>query len=131
MATSTMPNGAKLVNVVTIFSKKATSAAGSSRFWTSRPLPVRGSISPNETIDSRADSTQTDSIKKKNKIAGSGNLLPAFSMTSKKRVVMDFFRAWSFVLIRFIIYAKRAPGGLQGHRNANRTNRSAGKGVLV
>src|SRR5690606_11131619 len=91
MATSTIPNGANPVKVATIFSKKATIALESSKFLTSSTAPVLGSISVNDIVDNIADSTQTSSMRKKNKTAGSGSLLPAFSIKSKKRVMAGFF----------------------------------------
>src|SRR5690606_16001984 len=65
---------------------------GLSKFLTCKVEPVLGSISANDIVDSKADSTQTRSIRKKNRTAGSGSLLPAFSIKSKKRVMAGFFK---------------------------------------
>src|SRR5690606_4942599 len=94
-----MPKGAKLVNVVTMFSKNETMDAGESRLRTSSALPVRGSISTKDIEESSADNTQINSMRKKNKIAGSGSLFPARSTKSRKRVISDFLNTCSFVLI--------------------------------
>ncbi|EDL53040.1 hypothetical protein VSAK1_11860 [Vibrio mediterranei AK1] len=75
------------MKVVTILAKKLASASPVSRLLTSSAVPVRGLIRSKLTLDKSADATQTITSAQKKRIAGSGILLPAFSIKFKKRSI--------------------------------------------
>src|SRR5699024_2513476 len=82
IATSTIPNGAKPIKVVTISDKNSAIAPEVSKLLISIALPVVGSISAKLTVEKTADKPQMTNINIKNNIAGSGSLFPALSTKS-------------------------------------------------
>src|SRR5690606_12367630 len=83
IATKTIPKGAKLVKVVTIFDKKLAIDSAESKFFTTIASLVLGSISEKVKLENSADNIQIIIINPKNNKAGSGNLLPARSTKSR------------------------------------------------
>lgn len=73
------------MNVFTMFARKLANASPVRRLLITRASPERGLISSNDTFDKSADATQVITRAQKNRIAGSGILLPARSIKFKKR----------------------------------------------
>jgi len=103
IATNTMPRGAKPVNVVTMLARKLARASPVSKLVMVRASPVRGFGRSKVTFDKSADAAQVMISAQKNKIAGSGILLPAQHsiLVNKDREstrFYDFFHNWRHIL---------------------------------
>ena len=89
-ATSTTPNGANPVNVVTSRAMNVASASPVSWFWIRTGSSVTGWMSANWTGARIAEAIQVRNSRSRNRIAGSGSLLPTTSMAVRKRLRSPF-----------------------------------------
>jgi len=96
--TSTVPNGAKEVKLVTIFVKIKAKASLEIKLKGLISSPVAGCVAENPIADTIQDNTTTKSDNKKNKVAGCGNVLPAFSIILRNLSVKFLF---SFIIKMF------------------------------
>jgi hypothetical protein len=71
--------------------RKLASAVPVNRLFMVMGSPERGSISENTTGASSSDKIHTTTIEIRNSTAGSGNLLPTFSMVLRNRSIIGVF----------------------------------------